>query len=123
VALWQVLSEAGGRGGEQREDGGESKIGGKGGGELDHAVSFAGGSIKPIGFRAFPRDLSSREGALKAQIDADKAYWHVIVPTSQNRWLRQFLNCVQHRLWQAVWFWRAAAVGIDAKASHPLLQD
>jgi hypothetical protein len=21
------------------------------------------------------------------------------------------------------WFWRAAAVGIDAKASHPLLQD
>ncbi|HET7851591.1 MAG TPA: hypothetical protein VFK91_02440 [Methyloceanibacter sp.] len=86
-------------------------------------MSFVADSIKPFGFEAFPRDLSSREGALKAQIDADKAYWQVIVRTSHPRWLRQFLNCVQHLLWQAVWFWMAAAVGIAAKASHPLLQD
>jgi len=47
----------------------------------------------------------------------------MIVRTSQARCSRQILNCVQHRLWQAVGFWMAAAVGIEAKASHPLLQD
>jgi hypothetical protein len=57
MALWQVLGEAGGRRGEQREDGGESKNAGKGGGELDHTVSFAVGSLEPLGFGAFPARL------------------------------------------------------------------
>jgi hypothetical protein len=33
------------------------------------------------------------------------------------------LSWLQHRFAQAVWFWSAAAVGIAAKASHPLLQE
>ena len=39
------------------------------------------------------------------------------------RWLRQPLNWLQHRLAQAVWFWMAEAVGMAAKAAHPLLQE
>jgi hypothetical protein len=47
----------------------------------------------------------------------------VILLTSQDLWLRQTLNWLQHRLAQAVRFWIAAAVGIAANASHPLLQE
>jgi hypothetical protein len=46
----------------------------------------------------------------------------LIVLASQARWARQTLNCLQHRLEQAAWFWMAAAVAIAAK-HRKLLQD
>jgi hypothetical protein len=51
------------------------------------------------------------------------SYRQVMPLTSQDLWPRQTLNWLQHRLAQAVWFWIAAAVGIAAKASQPLLQE
>jgi hypothetical protein len=36
----------------------------------------------------------------------------LIVLASQARWARQTLNCLQHRLEQAAWFWMAAAAAM-----------